>query len=121
MNSRSNLKPSGQTLEADIIVTATGFNLDVTGDIEFVIEFDLVVKRCGSIVRVLRALLFLPDATTKFPDFIARLTPENWSAWTARFQSGQGSEVIAAQAFFFFGPCCKRPARQGTPQVCRNK
>jgi cation diffusion facilitator CzcD-associated flavoprotein CzcO len=29
---------SGETLEADIIVTATGFNLDVTGDIEFVID-----------------------------------------------------------------------------------
>jgi cation diffusion facilitator CzcD-associated flavoprotein CzcO len=29
---------SGQTLEADIIVTATGFNLNVLGDIEFVID-----------------------------------------------------------------------------------
>lgn len=29
---------SGQTLEADIIVTATGFNLNVLGDIEFTID-----------------------------------------------------------------------------------
>src|ERR1700677_89013 len=32
------LTKSGETLEADIIVTATGFNLDVTGDIEFFID-----------------------------------------------------------------------------------
>jgi cation diffusion facilitator CzcD-associated flavoprotein CzcO len=29
---------SGETLEADIIVTATGFNLDMTGDIEFFVD-----------------------------------------------------------------------------------
>ncbi len=32
------LLKSGETLEADIIVTATGFNLSVLGDIEFVID-----------------------------------------------------------------------------------
>ncbi len=32
------LLKSGQTLEADIIVTATGFNLNVLGDIDFVID-----------------------------------------------------------------------------------
>src|SRR6202021_3112981 len=32
------LLKSGTTLEADIIVTATGFNLSATGDIEFEID-----------------------------------------------------------------------------------
>ncbi|HEX7758370.1 MAG TPA: NAD(P)/FAD-dependent oxidoreductase [Caulobacteraceae bacterium] len=32
------LLKSGQTLEADIVITATGFNLNVLGDIDFVID-----------------------------------------------------------------------------------
>jgi cation diffusion facilitator CzcD-associated flavoprotein CzcO len=32
------LTKSGETLEADIVVTATGFNMNVLGDIEFVID-----------------------------------------------------------------------------------
>ena len=32
------LLKSGQTLEADVIITATGFNLNVLGDIDFVID-----------------------------------------------------------------------------------
>ena len=51
---------SGETLEADIIVTATRFNLDVAGDIEFVIDGKPLVF---SDTVTYRGMMFTGDAS----------------------------------------------------------
>src|ERR1700710_1036878 len=94
------LLKSGKTLEADIIVTATGFNLNVLGDIDFVIDGKPLVF---SDTVTYRGMMFtgVPNMAWVFGYFRA--------SWTLR------SDLVADFVCRLLNHMTAKGARQVTP------
>ncbi len=96
------LLKSGQTLEADIIITATGFNLNVLGDIDFTIDGEPL--NFGETVTY-RGMMFtgVPNMAWVFGYFRA--------SWTLR------ADLVADFVCNLLGNMEKRGAHRVTPAL----
>ena len=92
---------SGKTLEADIIVTATGFNLNVLGDIDFAVD--------GKPLNFADTVTYRGMMFTGVPNMVVgvRLFPRELDA---AVRSGGGLRVPAAEAYGGEGHETGRPA-----------